>query len=102
MSKATDETDKPDNPPPPKPPKNRRRRGRPPGSKNKAYRIVKEIRASCFKCGSTELERIKGATPRIREGIIRTDGTVYNAMSWTRKRCKRCGQVVMVQAGLRK
>ena len=72
--------------------------GRPPGSPNKEYAPVEEIPPACVKCGSTNLVRVPGSEVIDRNiaGTLR-HGTVYERITWTRKRCE-CGKLLVVRA----
>lgn len=78
-----------------------KRPGRPKGSTNKTYMHATEIPASCPKCGSNQLIKLRGSVPIVRHlvGTLPT-GKEYSKVTWTRRQCRKCGQYVSVRAYL--
>lgn len=73
--------------------------GRPPGSKNKRYADVKHIPAVCPTCNSTQLRKLRGSKPIIRdlEGVD-ANGFAYSKVRWQRSICVDCEQLVTVRS----
>ena len=70
--------------------------GRPKGSKNKPQELAVETVAVCNMCGGPLA--ISGAPPRPPlEGKLPWKDAFYRHCTWTRKRCKDCGQPHIVR-----
>ncbi len=74
-------------------------KGRPPGSPNREYAILKEYPPQCPACLSTNLTVVKGYPPRIHEynGVDEASGLQYDRIVWRRKQCE-CGQLFDVRS----
>lgn len=72
--------------------------GRPAGSPNREYAVVKEYPAACPTCHSTNLSVVKGYPPRVHEfvGVDEASGQPYDRIVWRRKQCE-CGQIFDVR-----
>lgn len=69
----------------------KKKRGRPPGSKNKQRDEVTVHISSCKTCGSTEREKYTNPQVMEQEGFL-PNGQQYNQITWRNTRCLRCGQ----------
>lgn len=78
-----------------------KRRGRPPGSKNKISEIVVRIPAVCPSCRSTAIVQRDGARITVLDasGVL-PDGTPFTAVRWVPSRCRNCGQCVTIKEPL--
>ncbi len=72
------------------------KKGRPKGSKNKQYDLVREIPAACRMCGSTDLVLVKWNKPLVRRISGKIEGRIYDHVRWDQKVCKNCNQATKV------
>ena len=74
-------------------------KGRPKGSRNKAYSQARSLRIppACPNCKGLSLSPVPGA-PKIRKKLSgEIEGVSFRAVEWQRCRCDQCGQYIMVR-----
>jgi ribosomal protein S27AE len=69
-----------------------KKKGRPPGSKNLEYVVVRIRPERCNKCRSTEFVPMPGAPATLKPAVGVIDGEPYNKIRRQRSKCVGCGQ----------